>query len=142
MPNKKNNEFDNWNSEYDIPDDPKPVNEQEDLSTEEEKYLHKQYMLTHLSELREEAMKLRLKQLNYWDSYGDNYMLDEVPYFILRNKEDIVGVVKDAKWILTANIDEWEDDFRLYYGLMIRFIKVSQYVIESYKQSLKKLERE
>lgn len=136
---KKDNEFDNWNSEYDIPDDPRP--EEKQLSENEEKYLYKQHMLSKLSDLREEAMILRLKQLNYWDSYGDNYMLDEIPFFILRNKDDISGVVKDAKWILTADPNEWEEDFRLYYGLMVRFIKVSQFVLQSYKQSMKKLEK-
>ena len=136
---KKDNEFDNWDSEYDIPDDPRP--EEKNLSENEEKYLYKQHMLTKLSDLREEAMILRLKQLNYWDSYGDNYMLDEIPFFILRNKDDISGVVKDAKWILTADPNEWEEDFRLYYGLMVRFIKVSQFVLQSYKQSMKKLEK-
>lgn len=136
---KKDNEFDNWNSEYDIPDDPRP--EEKNLSENEEKYLYKQHMLTKLSDLREEAMILRLKQLNYWDSYGDNYMLDEIPFFILRNKNDISGVVKDAKWILTADPNEWEEDFRLYYGLMVRFIKVSQFVIQSYEKSMKKLEK-
>lgn len=136
---KKDNEFDNWNSEYDIPDDPRP--EEKNLSENEEKYLYKQHMLTKLSDLREEAMILRLKQLNYWDSYGDNYMLDEIPFFILRNKDDISGVVKDAKWILTADPNEWEEDFRLYYGLMVRFIKVSQFVIQSYEKSMKKLEK-
>lgn len=136
---KKDNEFDNWDSEYDIPDDPRP--EEKNLSENEEKYLYKQHMLTKLSDLREEAMILRLKQLNYWDSYGDNYMLDEIPFFILRNKNDISGVVKDAKWILTADPNEWEEDFRLYYGLMVRFIKVSQFVIQSYEKSMKKLEK-
>lgn len=136
---KKDNEFDNWDSEYDIPDDPRP--EEKNLSENEEKYLYKQHMLTKLSDLREEAMILRLKQLNYWDSYGDNYMLDEIPFFILRNKDDISGVVKDAKWILTADPNEWEEDFRLYYGLMVRFIKVSQFVIQSYEKSMKKLEK-
>lgn len=136
---KKDNEFDNWNSEYDIPDDPRP--EEKQLSENEEKYLYKQHMLSKLSDLREEAMILRLKQLNYWDSYGDNYMLDEIPFFILRNKDDISGVVKDAKWILTADPNEWEEDFRLYYGLMVRFIKVSQFVIQSYEKSMKKLEK-
>ena len=136
---KKDNEFDNWNSEYDIPDDPRP--EEKNLSENEEKYLYKQHMLSKLSDLREEAMILRLKQLNYWDSYGDNYMLDEIPFFILRNKDDISGVVKDAKWILTADPNEWEEDFRLYYGLMVRFIKVSQFVIQSYEKSMKKLEK-
>lgn len=136
---KRENEFDNWDSEYDIPDDPRP--EEKNLSENEEKYLYKHHMLSKLSDLREEAMILRLKQLNYWDSYGDNYMLDEIPFFILRNKDDISGVVKDAKWILTADSNEWEEDFRLYYGLMVRFIKVSQFVIQSYEKSIKKLEK-
>ena len=136
---KRENEFDNWDSGYDIPDDPRP--EEKNLSENEEKYLYKQHMLSKLDDLREEAMILRLKQLNYWDSYGDNYMLDEIPFFILRNKDDISGVVKDAKWILTADPNEWEEDFRLYYGLMVRFIKVSRFVIQSYEKSIKKLEK-
>ena len=136
---KRENEFDNWDSGYDIPDDPKP--EEKNLSENEEKYLYKRHMLSKLDDLREEAMILRLKQLNYWDSYGDNYMLDEIPFFILRNKDDISGVVKDAKWILTADPNEWEEDFRLYYGLMVRFIKVSRFVIQSYKKGIKKLEK-
>lgn len=136
---KRENEFDNWDSGYDIPDDPRP--EEKSLSENEEKYVYKQHMLSKLDDLREEAMILRLKQLNYWDSYGDNYMLDEIPFFILRNKDDISGVVKDAKWILTADPNEWEEDFRLYYGLMVRFIKVSRFVIQSYEKSIKKLEK-
>ena len=135
MPKKENN-FENWNSEYDIPDDPKPTDVSNEFSSEEEKHLNRQYMQQKLTDLREEALLLRKKQNNYWDSYGDNYMLDEIPVFILRNKEEIAGVVKDAPWILTANEQDWEEDFRYYYALLVRFIKVSQYAIASYQKKL------
>ena len=133
---KKYNDFENWDPEYDIPDDPKPTDVGNEFDSEEEKHLHRQYMEQKLTDLREEALLLRKKQNNYWDSYGDNYMLDEIPVFILRNKEEIAGVVKDAPWILTANEQDWEEDFRYYYALLVRFIKVSQYAIASYQKKL------
>jgi hypothetical protein len=60
----------------------------------------------------------------------------------LKNKEEIAGVVKDAPWILSANSNEWENNFILYYGVLVRFIKVSQYAITSYEKSLNKEQKQ
>lgn len=137
MPNKKYIKVKDSNPDYDIPDEIKP--EKSEFDESENEFYNKKYMIMILSDLRKEAINLRKKQNNYWDSYGDNYKLEEIPLFILKNKEEIAGVVKDAPWILDANINDWENNSNLYYNLLLRFIKVSQYAITSYNKSLSKV---
>ena len=140
MPKKKYIKIKDSDPNYDIPDEIKP--DETEVDESENEFYNKKYMVILLTNLRNEAIRLRKKQNSYWDSYGDNYKLEEIPLFILKNKEEIAGVVKDAPWILSAKSNEWEDNFILYYGVLVRFIKVSQYAITSYEKSLNKEQKQ
>jgi hypothetical protein len=96
-------------------------------------------MVSHIKRIRTEAMQLRVKQNNAWDNYGDNYKLEELKDFILNNKEDILGVVKNAHWLVKVDKSRWEDDFSIYYDTLLAFIERSLYVISSYETQIKKI---
>jgi len=136
--------LDEYNPSYDIPDDPRPVsnyvenNPNSDLSDD---ILYKEEMVSHIKKLRERAMRLRSRQNHYWESFGDNYNLEELAEFIYTNREYIVGIVKDARWLATASRYAWEDNFSAYYQLLMTFIERSKYVISSYETQIKKLSR-
>lgn len=136
--------FNRPNPDYDIPDDPKPevvekvYSELEDMVNN---LLYKKQMVDHIKELRTEAMQLRVRQNKAWDAYGDNYRLEELVDFILNNREDIVGIVKNANWLVKVNRNNWEYEFSLYYDTLLAFIERSLYVISSYENQIKKINK-
>lgn len=142
MPDK-NKDFETWDSDYDIPDDPRPedieIREFSDVEDLQNEIMHKEDMRNYLQGLREKALSLRRKQNDYWDNYGDSYKLEELVEFILENKEDITGVVKNAFWLVKDTGINWEYRFDFYYDTLLEFIKRSQYAISSYDSGIKKL---
>lgn len=139
-----NKDFNNWDPNYDIPDDPKPIDEEINISpfeTLQSDIFYKEEMKEHIEKLRRRAMDLRKKQNDYWDDYGDNYNLEELIDFILDNKEYVIGVVKNATWLVKLKKDKWDYDFKLYYDTLLAFIERSKYVISAYENQIKKLRR-
>jgi len=134
--------FDNWNPDYDIPDDPRPVEKEYTYSSAEDlqnDIFYKEDMKSHLEKLRITAMDLRKQQNNYWDRHGDSYKLEELVKFILLNREYIIGVVKNANWLIKVDQAKWENEFHLYYETLLAFIERSKFAISSYETQIKKL---
>lgn len=140
MSSKKYRDFEDWDPEYDIPDDPRPSEEEVDERQElVDQIYYKEDMVKEISDLKQEVILLLNKQNNYWDDYGDNYKLEELVKFALRNKEAILGVVKNAKWLEEKKKRNWEEDFFRYYDLLQEFAKRSTFAIGSYNRSIKKM---
>ncbi len=140
MPKEKRLDFDTWDPDYDIPDDPKPITKELVENSPQDDLFYKEEMKNHLENLRRIAMDLKKRQNDYWDDYGDTYNLEELVDFVHKNKEDIVGILKlRANWLVKADRNNWEDDFYKYYDIILDFIKKSQYVISSYNSQIKKL---
>lgn len=139
----KKDDFENWDPDYDIPDDPR-LEEEKDMFSPydqmEADIVSKETMRDHITNLRNQAIQLREKQESYWEKQ-DNYNLEELPIFIHRHKEDILGIMKDAIWLVKAKKSDWEDNFKLYYDTLLGFIERSRYVISSYDKAIRKLRK-
>lgn len=140
----KKDDFENWDSDYDIPDDPRLEGDKDMFSPfdqMEADIVSKETMRDYITNLRDQAIQLREKQESYWEKQ-DNYNLEELPIFIHRYKEDILGIMKDVTWLVKAKKSDWEDNFKLYYDTLLGFIERSRYVISSYDKAIRKLRKE
>lgn len=133
-----------YDKDYDIPDDPRPEIKHKEIDPLLELHVdidYKEFMLDNMIRMLEKAKRIHKKQNDYWDSYGDNYKLDEVKDFVLRNKHDIIGIMgSKVKWLETADPKNWEYDFDIYYNILLKLTTQIPPVITSYKRSIRKLE--
>lgn len=144
MATTKRTDFETWNPDYDIPDDPKPLEEKAEYGDREEfrdAIYFKTEMRDSIQELRTRAMNLNRKQNDYWDNYGDNYKLEEIVDFIIENKEDILGIVRNANWLAKVDVDNWEYQFDLYYDTLLAFIERSKFAIKNYDKQIRDLKK-
>ena len=140
---KENKDF---NSEYDIPDDPRPKEKEKEESSKFDLIYsdieYKKSMVNFIQRLRNKALKLIAAQELYWEKHGDEFYYEPIANFVESNKEIIIGIVKDAKWLVKSKYSDWDKEFMMYFNTLKTFTKRSQYVISKYQKSIENLYEE
>ena len=126
---------------YDIPDEKRPEQELSDPARDlNDKYMYNVHQIQIMSDLRQEAIKMVKIQNDGWDRCGDLYVSRYLRNFVVENKNEIIGILKDLEWIDYG--DDWDINIRYYYRIAQEFIKRSRYAINNYKKANKKINKQ